>query len=115
MLGASVVTGFAVLGLAALPAKGRGVLVNFFGFCLPAVATIKDMENVMDHSSKPWAFTGYWVRADDTTFSPHYTNEGGNRSIPFVDRKAPCRKLKPSGSQRKQATRDEAISPRSLP
>lgn len=65
IVGASAVTGFAALGLAALPAKGRGFLVNLIGFWLPAVATIGDTDKAMDHPNKPCSFTGYWVRADD--------------------------------------------------
>lgn len=64
MVGASVVTGFAALGLAALPAKGRALLVNFVGFGLPAVATIRDMDKSIGHSIQPGAFTGYWVRVE---------------------------------------------------
>lgn len=66
VVGASAVTGLAALGLvAALPAKGRGVLVNFLGFWLPALATIRDTDMTKDHPNKPRAFTGYWVREDD--------------------------------------------------
>eukprot|EP00752_Nemacystus_decipiens_P007354 g6576.t1 len=80
MVGASVVTGFATLGLAALPEKGRELLVNFVGFGLPAVATVREMDESMDHSTKPGAFTGYWVlfgmfsMLDDIlrTFTPCY-------------------------------------------
>lgn len=58
----------AVVGLAALPAKGRGVLVNCLGFWLPAVATIGDTEKGVDLPHNPSVYTGYWVREDDTKF-----------------------------------------------
>lgn len=80
ILGASVVSGFAALGLAALPAKGRGFVVNCVGFWIPAVVTIRDTDRDVDTPNKPWAFTGYWVRADDTTlvYSRSTPIEGGN-------------------------------------
>lgn len=68
IVGASAVTSFAAVGLAALPAKGRGGLLNFLGFWLPAVATIGDMDQATDHRKAPWVFTGYWVRADGTNY-----------------------------------------------
>ncbi|CAN0133854.1 unnamed protein product [Ectocarpus sp. 12 AP-2014] len=59
ILGAMAMTAFAALGLvAALPMKGRGVLVNFWGFLVPALSTIGEIEKKADN--KP-LFTGYWV------------------------------------------------------
>ena len=63
MVGGVIVVGFAALGLAvALPTRSRAVLVNFWGFLLPAVATIDEMDTTVYHRNKPPSgFTGYWV------------------------------------------------------
>lgn len=86
MVGASVVTGFVAVGLAALPAKGRALLVNLVGFGLPAVATIRDGDKKStDHPVKPGAFTGYWVRAERiSNCCCKAPAEGGN--MPFRPR-----------------------------
>lgn len=63
IVGVMMVTGFALLGLvAALPTKGRAVMVNTWGFLLPAIATIGEVDQAQDrHSKQPSTFTGYWV------------------------------------------------------
>lgn len=67
IVGVIMVTGFAVLGLvAALPTKGRAVIVNTWGFLLPAMATIGEKDQAQDHrrSKSPSIFTGYWVSCE---------------------------------------------------
>lgn len=59
ILGAMAMTAFAALGLvAALPTKGRGVLVNFGGFLLPALSNIGEIDAKVDNKTP---FNGYWV------------------------------------------------------
>lgn len=66
IVGVMMVTGFGVLGLvAALPTKSRAFMVNTWGFLLPALATIGEIDQAKDHRSKPPSvFTGYWVSSE---------------------------------------------------
>lgn len=67
ILGSMTVVAFGGLGLvAAIPVKGRAVLVNFWGFSLPAMATIGEANTTKEHHGKaPSKFLGYWVSAGD--------------------------------------------------
>ncbi|CAM9390778.1 unnamed protein product, partial [Scytosiphon promiscuus] len=63
ILGGITVAAFGALGLvAALPVKGRSVLVNFWGFFLPAMATVGDADTAKERRDKaPSKTHGYWV------------------------------------------------------
>ncbi len=84
MVGGVLVVGFAALGIVlALPTKSKAVLVNFWGFVLPALATIDEMDTTGDRRSKPPSspFTGYWV---SSLIAVHYRIETRGGSLNFL-------------------------------
>lgn len=61
----AISTLFLSLGLVpTLPANGKAVLVNLWGFAYPALATIREADTSKERAMKPSAaFSGYWVSA----------------------------------------------------